>query len=701
MTDYPPLDTSASTFPSEADLVHLMCRHVPYIEQYWVDEDEEHGYFGSLDVNAFQPPGGPINEMIIRSLGDELRGYAALYQSAFFDPSVAGIEKPVLLDRLNRCLRWICAHHLSGSRRTEPLEWNGQWGDDWESSLWIADIAMAANHVANELAPDVLEAVHRVLAFEADRFLGVDPPDGRWHDTKEEENAWDSYLLAWAHCLLPDHPHADEWLYRGKLFAINTFTIDLDRVDTRLFDGRPLKDWVCTQTSHPDLTVENHGSFHPGYLSCGVLLMMGRLAFTLTGKTPPPHYLHHVHDAWKVLRRFFLYNGFTAYPSGQDWTYHEPDINFQHAVMFEEFGDRFAGHMLWQNLVYLDGSMRDAEDGRFNARMPHAAGGRYFQFETGIMGQLGALVIASVPDVSPISVEEFRREQVGTDAYPYVWLQVRRSKQGLFSFAWRSLAHGVMGMVVPASGEDTLGSEQDAFIGRFEINGERLNPTPLFHTDHTSEKGFTTTGVIKYADGRIRQSIAVVALEDGETSLVIDWTVADVALSLNEGFGVYIMNDFLNGNRVSISFEGGRRTIRGVGGRARVIETGSTWIKIAGCLGIETNGEQLLYEDASERNTPERWKNLLQDRVFLRPGASSGTVRDYACVIRQSRAGTRRIGHGVERLQIAQDGVRAYRFRSRTTDVIAIANFTTVSESIELAGRSVQIPAMDTVLIEN
>ena len=258
-----------------------------------------------------------------------------------------------------------------------------------------------------------------------------------------------------------------------------------------------------------------------------------------------------------------------------------------------------------------------------------------------------------------------------------------------------------MGMVVPAGGEDTLGSDQDAFIGRFEINGERLNPTPLFHTDHTSEKGFTTTGVIEYADGRIRQSIAVVALEDGETSLVIDWTVADVELSLNEGFGVYIMNDFVNGNRVSISFEGGRRTVRGVGGRARVIETGSTWIKIAGCLGIETDGEQLFYEDASERNSPERWKNLLQDRVFLCPDESRGNVRDYACVIRQGRAGTRRIGHGVERLQTAQDGVRAYRFRSRTSDIIAVANFTTVPESVELAGRSIQVPAMDTVLIED
>ncbi len=44
---------------------------------------------------------------------------------------------------------------------------------------------------------------------------------------------------------------------------------------------------------------------------------------------------------------------------------------------------------------------------------------------------------------------------------------------------------------------------------------------------------------------------------------------------------------------------------------------------------------------------------------------------------------------------------RAYRFRSRTSDVIAVANFTPVSMSVELAGRSVQVPAIDTVLIED
>ena len=84
----------------------------------------------------------------------------------------------------------------------------------------------------------------------------------------------------------------------------------------------------------------------------------------------------------------------------------------------------------------------------------------------------------------------------------------------------------------------------------------------------------------------------------------------------------------------------------------------------------------------------------------MRPGESGGTVRDYACVMRQGRAGTRRIGDGVERLQTGQDGVRAYRFRSRASDVIAVANFTPEAQTVAVAGRSIQVPAMDTVLIE-
>jgi hypothetical protein len=188
---------------------------------------------------------------------------------------------------------------------------------------------------------------------------------------------------------------------------------------------------------------------------------------------------------------------------------------------------------------------------------------------------------------------------------------------------------------------------------------------------------------------------------NGETSLVVDRTIVkdDVHLSVNEGFGIYLRNDFMNDNRVRIAFEGGRRTVLGVGGKAGVIETGSKWIKIAGCLGIETSGEDLFYEDAAERNTPQRWKSLLQDRVFLKPETKGQSVRDFPCVIRQGRAGAGRLGEGVERLHTEKEGVRAFRFRTRTGTACVAVNFSSDPVTCRVGQQTIAIPAMDTVII--
>ncbi len=702
MTTFAPLDTSRPDFPSEADLVTLMCRHVRHIEKYWVDDSANMGHFGSLDMAEWMPPGGPINEEVIRSMAQELMGYAVLYKHAAFDEALAGVSRAHLLDRLNRCLRWIMAHHVVGELRTTPLEWDGQWGDDWESSLWAGQCAMAAYWVWDVLDADVKEQTLKMLAFEADRFLDVTPPDGRWLDTKAEENAWDSFLLAWAYAMQPDHPHAPQWLDRGKAFALNTFTTDRDRVNMTPIEGRAIADWVKTQTAHPDLTVENHGSFHPGYLGCGGMLMEGRLAFQKAGMEPPPHYMHHVLEVWDILKRFYLCNAFVTYPSGQDWGYHWPGVGVQAAVMAREFGDEIAGHLLWEQTRYTDESMRYAGDGRFDGRIPHAPGGRYFQFETGVMGGLAATVMAGLPRAKRLSADDFRRRQVGTVSHPFVWMQIRRSLAGTFSFCWRSLAHGVMGSVWPAGGENVFGADQDGLVGRIEVDGVRQKPKVICHTDHTGARGFSTTGKLTYAGGKIEQRLAVAALPDGETAVVIDLTTAapSTNVTVNEGLGVYVMNDFMDGNRVAIAYQGGRQRVRGVGGRARVIETASPWLSVAGCLGIATSGLPLLYEDAAERNTPERWKSVLQDRVFVRPAAQDATLRDYAVVLRLGRGGARRASELPEPVPVGASDVRAYRVRDGKGKTLTIvANFGDAAADLAVGGIGrVTVPAMDIII---
>ncbi|MBT3605440.1 MAG: hypothetical protein HN521_20435, partial [Candidatus Latescibacteria bacterium] len=88
---------------------------------------------------------------------------------------------------------------------------------------------------------------------------------------------------------------------------------------------------------------------------------------------------------------------------------------------------------------------------------------------------------------------------------------------------------------------------------------------------------------------------------------------------------------------------------------------------------------------------------LLQDRVFLKPEANGKAVRDFACVIRQGRAGVGRVGDGVDKLSIGQEGVRAFRFRTRTGIVCVAVNFSEAPVSIDVGGRTIDIPAMDTV----
>ena len=706
MDTFEPLDTSRSDFPSEVDLVRLMCRHIRHIETYWYDDSDALGHFGSLDMDTWMPPGDVLRKSVafhhimVLAMVHELRGYAALYRSPAFDPDLAGVSRAHLLDRLNRCLRWIAAHHLTGELHSDAVD--GQWGDAWISSMRAGYYATAASWVWEDLDADVRERALMLLVFEADRFLGVDPPDGRWLDTKAEENAWDAFLLAWAYCMQPDHPHAAEWLDRGKAFAMNTFTTDRDRVDTGLIDGRAVREWICTQTAHPDLTVENHGSFHPNYLGCGGLLLSGRLAFRKAGMAPPPHYLYHVREVWDALRRFYLCNGFTSYPSGQDWGYQWPLVSIQMAVMAGEFGDEIAGHLLWEQVRYADEAMRYAGDGRFDGRIPHVAGGRNFQFQTAGMGALGGVVMAGAPQVKRMRPEAYRRRQIGCEAYPYVWMQVRRSRVGLFGFSWRSLAHGVMGTVIPSGGESTFGADQDGLVGRFEIDGRRVRPKVICHTDHTSEKGFWTTGEIHYGDGKIVQRIAVAALEDGETAVVIDLTEAEAGtpVTRNEGLGIYLMNDFMNGNRVHIAYEGGRVRVRGVGGNARVIETGSSWMRIAGCLGVATDGLPLLYEDAAERNTPARWKSVLQDRVFVQPDADSRTLRDFCAVLRMGKRGARRTSEGPKKLSASNHQIRAYRLRdSKGHPMTFVANFARHAITADVQGiGSAKISAMDLLI---
>lgn len=141
----------------------------------------------------------------------------------------------------------------------------------------------------------------------------------------------------------------------------------------------------------------------------------------------------------------------------------------------------------------------------------------------------------------------------------------------------------------------------------------------------------------------------------------------------------------------------------GAWGEARVIETGSVWMRIAGCLGVATSGAPLCYEDAAERNTPRQWQSVLQDRVFVRQATSGGMLRDFCAVLRMGKRGARRAAEGPERIAATGDMIRAYRFkdaRGRRVTVAANLGRTDAAATVEGIG-AVKIPAMDVEVFLN
>ena len=73
--------------------------------------------------------------------------------------------------------------------------------------------------------------------------------------------------IGFAANMFPQHPNAIAWEESAKKWMMNCCTVPEDRYSNLVIDGRRVRDWVTTTTTHPDFSVENHGIVHPNYMS--------------------------------------------------------------------------------------------------------------------------------------------------------------------------------------------------------------------------------------------------------------------------------------------------------------------------------------------------------------------------------------------------------------------------------------------------
>ena len=117
----------------------------------------------------------------------------------------------------------------------------------------------------SDLPDDLRESVRRVVAHEADRIAGSEPPHQLRSDAKAEENAWNSQILSVGVLLSPADVRRAGWEKAHQQWVLSSFLRPADEQNDALVDGRPVREPFTGANLFDDFTLENHNLVHSDY----------------------------------------------------------------------------------------------------------------------------------------------------------------------------------------------------------------------------------------------------------------------------------------------------------------------------------------------------------------------------------------------------------------------------------------------------
>ncbi len=613
-------DPAAPTFPAPADYMVLLNRFPLWAERGWHD-----GYRGNPELGWFGQGGNAENSL--RTLANFIFVYCLLATDALYDPTPSGVTRDNLLRHARAAIRYMTRTHVTGDM---PCNNGRPWGNHWQSAWWTAKMAAGVQLLGDRLSLWDKKAVKRVIVHEADRHLVRRAPSGLRYDTKAEENAWDSEILAWASGLYPDHPHAPAWERKAREFFMNTLSVAADRTDATLVDGRPVRDQVYTRNVHPDFTIENHGAYHFGYMACPLhSLTWAWNAYVRTGRRPPKALFHHFRDVWSVARRTALYNGRFAYLGGKDWARYAYGLYFimpPLVLLGNEFGDADARLLEKLRFIAFEREQRSNGDGSFfGDRFTHNVMRGWpseYETDTACLLALCRLMHRGRPLIAPSTLESFQRRMTGVLSSRSCEWTLARTPRAFAAFSWRTLDRTrQMALFIPANCDDMAEWAPDNLLGNLRIRGENARKRSIEYRERLGPVAFTTTGVIRRrlhgeASTAASQFLCFAALPARNTAILIDLCVADrdIVVDGRAGLDFRLPNDVFNRNTRTLTRAGGRTRLRGVGGTPRKITAVTSWLNVDDRLGFVCLGnDRLTVHDAAARNAP--WASLLCERI--------------------------------------------------------------------------------------
>jgi hypothetical protein len=471
----------------------------------------------------------------VRQNGDIAFAFAVLASYGDFDESKAGVSRARVKADASALIRYLAITHVANFLPTGDGK---LWGDHWQSAFWSGFIGAAAWLLWNDLPDDTKVMVARMVIHEANRFNTRPPDNGEKHDTKAEENGWNSEIIALAACMFQQHPNASIWRDRVILYMANSFSIAADHANRSPLDGRPTRDWVITTNIHSDFTLENHNRVHPDYLSCFTLNLHNAGYYKLAGMTPPAAAFHHARDCSDVLKHLTATNGSLFYINGQDWWPHRHEVPMiAEALASIHFSDPDAASIERGALAWLGKMHQRFDDGRAldprEVTYPNAAEELMIGYAKLYLAH--RLFGDGPPPSSPL---EFQQHQSTTRIFEKGGFVTHRTPAKFVSFCW---ANNIMGLLYPSDDTWFTAPQEGGLVGSIDAVGVKDTPPKLETrsinklqlSSQSTNDGFAFVGKLSRCEGRIEQRIAVISLPDAPV-LYIEQLRARQTVNLKE-----------------------------------------------------------------------------------------------------------------------------------------------------------------------
>ena len=315
-----------------AKLLAMLAAYLPISESRWttpsnVPQATGHFVANGTGVQQFRGEAG-------LAYGYATLLYATPDLETMLGPPGNQFSRSLLEDHLKQTIRHLC---YTNSYKVGA---SGSWGGDFtkpgdQGSVGAMEMGWAAHIYGKILArrglaldPDTAAAVKFVVTSQADTLVDDhDPFDKISGNTRAEENAWHSAILALAAAIYddPNSTWDDRWDAEAKNFSINASSRAADEQDTTSIDGKTVAQWVTTANLSDDFTLTNHSFFHPVYSQAIVQTMFdNQIFYRFVGAGIPAAFRFRIQETWEqVLAPLTTSDGDLLMPAGTDWVTHD------------------------------------------------------------------------------------------------------------------------------------------------------------------------------------------------------------------------------------------------------------------------------------------------------------------------------------------------------------------------------------------